>query len=115
MPRAKGSSSRRKKYKYRRAAKGFRGGRRTLHKIRKETVQRAMAHAKRDRRYKKRDFRRLWIARVSAGARAAGTTYAILIRGLRKAGILLDRKSLSEVAIRDPKAFSRIVEVALAA
>lgn len=115
MPRAKGRSSGKKKKKLRRLSKGFRSGRRTLHKVKKESVLRALSHAKRDRRYKKRDFRRLWIARVSAAARAAGTTYARLIAGLRKAGIALDRRSLSEIAIHDPQAFLQIVQTAQAA
>jgi large subunit ribosomal protein L20 len=115
MPRAKGAPSRRKKKKLAQLAKGFRGGRRTLHRPRKETVLRALAHAKRDRRYKKRDFRRLWIVRVNAAARGVGMTYATFMAGLRRAGVALDRRAISEIAIHDPQAFARLAEVARAA
>jgi large subunit ribosomal protein L20 len=95
-------------------AKGFSGRRKNLYKIMKETVHRAWQHAYRGRRLKKRDFRRLWILRISAAARARGVMYSRFISGLKKAGVALDRKSLSELAIRDPKAFDAIVKVAQA-
>lgn len=115
MPRTKGRSSGKKRKKLRRLSKGFRTGRRTLHKAQKETVLRALAHAKRDRRFKKRDFRRLWIARVSAAARGVGLPYSRFMNGLRRAGVLLDRRALSEIAIHDPQAFARLAEIARAA
>ena len=78
----------------------------------KESVHRAWQYAYIGRRLKKRDFRRLWILRVNAAARARGMMYSRFINGLKKAGIELNRKMLSEVAIRDPKAFDRLVEMA---
>lgn len=95
-------------------AKGFSGRRKNLYKVMKETVHRAWQYAYRGRRLKKRDFRRLWILRISAAARARGVMYSRFIAGLKKAGVALDRKSLSELAIRDPKAFDAILEVAKA-
>src|SRR6187549_1029276 len=87
------------------AAKGFWGGRRRLLRSVKETLLRAGMFAFRDRRTKKRDFRRLWITRLSAAAEMRGLRYSHLIHGLKLAGIKLDRKSLSEIAIHDPETF----------
>jgi large subunit ribosomal protein L20 len=94
------------------AAKGFWGRRRTQYKVMKETVHRAWAYAYKGRRRKKRDYRRLWILRVNAAARARGVAYSRFVAGLGHAGVELNRKALSEVAIRDPRAFDRLVEVA---
>ena len=90
------------------AAKGFVGGRRKLLKSVKETLLRAGMFAFRDRRAKKRSFRRLWIVRVSAAAEMRGMRYSRFIHGLKLAGIGLDRKSLSELAIHDPETFDAI-------
>lgn len=92
-------------------AKGFVSGRRRLLKSAKETLLRAGMFAFRDRRTKKRNFRRLWITRLSAAAEMRGLRYSRLIQGLRLANIRLDRKSLSEIAIYDPTTFDKIVEL----
>jgi large subunit ribosomal protein L20 len=92
------------------AVKGFVGGRRRLLKSAKETLLRAGMFAYRDRRTKKRDFRRLWIVRLSAAAEMRGLRYSRFIHGLHLAGIGLDRKSLSELAIHDPETFDAITD-----
>jgi large subunit ribosomal protein L20 len=97
------------------AAKGFWGARRRQYKVMKETVHRAWQYAYVGRRRKKRDFRRLWILRVNAASRARGMMYSRFVGGLGKAGVELNRKALSEIAIRDPKAFDALVEVARSA
>jgi large subunit ribosomal protein L20 len=94
------------------AAKGFSGRRKNQYKVMKETVHRAWQYAYKGRRLKKRDFRSLWITRISAATRARGVMYSRFMAGLKKAGVLLDRKSLSELAIHDPKAFDALVQVA---
>jgi large subunit ribosomal protein L20 len=96
------------------AAKGFRGNRSKLYRVMKETVHRAWAYGYRGRRRKKRDFRALWTVRVNAAARARDIPYSRLAAGLKRAGIELNRKVLSEIAIQDPKAFDAVVEVARA-
>jgi large subunit ribosomal protein L20 len=90
-------------------AKGYFGGRRKLLRTAKETIARAGAFAYRDRRVRKRDFRRLWITRLSAACQERGFRYSQLIAGLKAANITLDRKSLSEIAIADPVAFDAVV------
>jgi large subunit ribosomal protein L20 len=96
-------------------AKGFWGARSRQYKVMKETVHRAWQYAYIGRRLKKRDFRRLWIQRVNAAARARGMMYSRFIAGLKQAGVELNRKVLSEVAIHDPKGFDRLVEMARSA
>ncbi len=96
------------------AAKGFWGARSRQYKVMRETVHRAWQYAYIGRRLKKRDFRRLWILRVNAATRARGMMYSRFINGLKKAGVELNRKSLSEIAIHDPKAFDQLVEMAKA-
>lgn len=99
-------------------ASGYVGGRRKLLRTAKETLVRAGAFAYRDRRTKKREFRRLWIVRISAACEQQGLRYSQFIHGLQKANIGLDRKQLSELAVNDPAAFQVVVEqvkVALAA
>jgi large subunit ribosomal protein L20 len=93
-----------------RQAKGYRGGRGKLLRTAKETVLRAGAYAYRDRRVRKREFRRLWITRINAAVRERGMRYSEFIHGLQLAGIELDRKSLSEMAIHDPSGFDTVVE-----
>ena len=96
------------------AAKGFSGRRKNQYKVMKETVHRAWQYAYKGRRLKKRDFRSLWITRITAAARARGVMYSRLVQGLAKAGVELNRKSLSELAIRDPTAFDALVALAKA-
>lgn len=103
-----GAARNRRKKRIFKRAKGFVGGRRRLLKSAKETLLRAGMFAFRDRRAKKRDFRRLWIVRLSAAAEMRGLRYSRFIYGLRLAEIALDRKSLSEIAIHDPETFDSI-------
>lgn len=94
------------------AAKGYRGARSKLYRPAKETVRRAWWFARRDRRRKKRDFRRLWITRINAAARMRDMSYSRFMGGLKKAGIELDRKILANLALTDEEAFDRLVEAA---
>ena len=91
-------------------AKGYRGEAHSSYKRAKEAVMKADSYAYRDRRNRKRDFRRLWISRINAAARAEGMTYATFMHGLKLAGIELDRKVLADIAVRDPETFSRFAE-----
>jgi large subunit ribosomal protein L20 len=91
-------------------AKGFRGEANSSYKRAKEAVMKADAYAYRDRRNRKRDFRRLWIQRINAAARAEGMSYGTFIHGLKLAGIELDRKVLADIAVRDPETFRRFAE-----
>ena len=97
------------------AAKGFWGARHRQYKVMKESVHRAWQYAYIGRRLKKRDFRRLWILRVNAASRARGINYSRFMHGLKESGVELNRKMLSEIAIRDPKAFDQLVELAKSA
>jgi large subunit ribosomal protein L20 len=116
MPRVRCSpASRARRRKILKAAKGYVGGRSRTLKQAKETVERALVYAYRDRRTRKRDFRRLWIARISAGARLNGISYNRFIEGLKKAGVALDRKVLSDLAITDAPGFGAICGRAKAA
>jgi large subunit ribosomal protein L20 len=110
-----GAPRRQKKNRYFKQAKGFRGGRSTLWRTVRETLLRAWAFSQRDRRAKKRMFRRLWIIRVNAAARMRGISYSQFIDGLKKAGVVLDRKQLSEIAIHDPSGFDALVNEAKSA
>ncbi len=115
MPRAtRGFKARRRRNKVLTLAKGFRGGRSRLFRTAAEAVDRALCYAYRDRRTNKRNFRALWITRISAAAKLNGLSYSKLINGLCKAGIELDRKVLSNLAIVDPAAFSAVVKQAAA-
>ena len=96
-------------------AKGYRGQRSRLYRKAKEQVTHSLVYAYRDRRARKGDFRRLWIQRINAAARAEGMTYNRFIQGLNLAGIEVDRKILAELAVSDPAAFTAIVELAKAA
>jgi large subunit ribosomal protein L20 len=109
----RGFKARRRRNKVLKLAKGFRGGRHRLYRTATEAVDRALSYAYRDRRSKKRDFRRLWITRISAAAKQNGTSYSQLMGGLRKAGVELDRKVLSNMAILDPNGFSQVVKLAV--
>ena len=110
-----GAARSQKKSRYFKQAKGYRGGRSKLWRTVRETLMRSWAFAYRDRRVKKRQFRRLWIIRINAATRMRGMTYSQFIAGMKGAGIDLNRKQLSELAIHDPKAFDSIVEEARAA
>jgi large subunit ribosomal protein L20 len=96
-------------------AKGYRLTKSKLHRSAKESVERGLRFAYRDRRTKKRTFRRLWIVRLSAAARRHGFSYSKLMVGLKKACVELDRKVLSDIAIKDPESFARLVQTAKAA
>ncbi|MGH7202456.1 MAG: 50S ribosomal protein L20 [Planctomycetaceae bacterium] len=106
----KGSARRRAKKRLFKAASGNVGGRRRLLRTVKETLVRARAFAYRDRRTKKRNFRRLWIVRVTAACRQRGLRYSEFIHGLQVAGIELNRKMLSELAIHEPAVFDELVQ-----
>jgi large subunit ribosomal protein L20 len=93
-------------------ARGFRYSRKLLFKPANEAVLHSLAYAFRDRRARKRDFRRLWIARINAAARLEGLPYNRLMYGLRQAGVEIDRKMLADLAVRDRGSFTRLVEVA---
>ncbi len=91
-------------------ARGYRGGRSKVYTVAKNTIDRALQFSYRDRRQRKRQFRRLWIARINAAARQNGTTYSRLIGALRKSEVGLNRKVLADLAVRDPRTFSKVVE-----
>ncbi len=116
MPRAKKSTGRRRKHKrILREARGYYGTKSRHPQQAKVAITRAGQFAWRDRRARKRDMRRLWITRITAACRMRGTRYSLFINGLQHAGILLNRKMLSELAIHDPSAFDTLVERAVAA
>ena len=109
MPRSTHSVARNKrKKKVFSTAKGYFGGRKNLYKTAKDAVEKGWEHAYRDRRKKKRNFRRLWIARINAAARANDISYSRFMNGLRRAGVELDRKALADLAIRSPDAFASL-------
>ena len=113
MPRVKrGVTARARHKKVLALAKGFRGRRGNVFRIAKEAVMKAGQYAYRDRRTRKRNFRALWIQRINAAARDLGLTYARLIDGLAKAGIEVDRKVLSDLAIHEPAAFAALADKA---
>ena len=115
MPRAKGGAkTRQRRKKVLKKAKGYVGGRSRLYRPAAETALRAGAFAYRDRKAKKRSARRLWIARINAACRQAGLTYSMFMAALKKAGILLDRKVLAEMAVRDPGGFAKLADTARA-
>lgn len=107
----RGYVARRKRKKVLRRAKGFRGSLKRLYRVgAKVAVMKALRYSTNDRKDKKSNFRRLWIARINAALKEMGLTYSRFISALKKKGILLDRRSLSEMAISDPKAFAKVVE-----
>lgn len=113
MPRVRpGHATRRRHKKTLRAASGFWGSRSKLFRIAKQFVLKAGVYAFRDRRVRKREFRALWIVRVSAACDARGISYSAFMGALRRANVLLNRKMLSEIAIADPAAFDKLVELA---
>lgn len=108
-------AARRRRKKYLKLAKGYRGGRSKLYRTAREAVNRGLKYAYRDRRQRKRDFRSLWIVRINAAARIYGLTYSLLISGLKKAGVNLDRKILADLAVRDSATFGKLAEMAKSA
>ena len=111
MPRAKrGFKARGRRNRILKHASGFHSARSRLFAYAKEVVMKAWVYAYAHRKLKKRDFRRLWIARINAAARTNGTSYSRLMHGLKGANVALDRKVLSDIAIVDPKGFSEIVK-----
>jgi large subunit ribosomal protein L20 len=116
MPRVKRGNKRvQRRKKILKLAKGYRLTKSKLHRSAKESVDRALRFAYRDRRAKKRDFRSLFILRVGAAARKNDISYSRFISGLKKAGIELDRRVLAEIAVHDPETFTRLTESAKAA
>jgi large subunit ribosomal protein L20 len=111
----RGVTSHAKHKKILKAAKGFYGRRKNTIRVAKQAVEKSMQYAYRDRKNRKRTFRALWIQRLNAAVREHGLTYSRFIDGLGKAGIEIDRKVLSDIAIREPEAFAAIVEQAKAA
>lgn len=113
MPRAKGGPKTRQRRKARiKMAKGYWGGRHRLFRTATEAVDKGLLYAYRDRRNRKREFRRLWIVRINAGAREHGLSYSRFMNGLRLAGVELDRSVLADMAVNDPKSFGEIATLA---
>ena len=113
MPRVKrGNVARKRRKKILKLAKGYRGSHSKLFRTANQQVMKALRNAYRDRRKRKRDFRRLWIARINAAARQEGMSYSQLTGNLKKANIELNRKMLAQIAVLDPAAFSKVVEMA---
>jgi large subunit ribosomal protein L20 len=108
----RGFKARRRRNKVLKLARGFRGGRSKLFRTAAGTLDRALNYAFRDRRQRKRDFRKLWIARINAAARLNELSYSKFISGLKKASVALDRKVLAELAVSDPAGFSKIAALA---
>jgi large subunit ribosomal protein L20 len=108
----RGFKARRRRKKILKLAKGYRGGRSKLYRTAADAVDKALQYAYRDRRTRKRDFRRLWIARINAAARINNLSYSRFISGLKRVGVELDRKILAELAVSDPEAFSQLAAIA---
>jgi large subunit ribosomal protein L20 len=111
----RGVAARRSKNRILRQARGYYGARNRLLKTAREAVEKAAKYSYRDRRQRKREFRRLWIARINAASREHGMSYSRFVDGLAKARVEIDRKELAEIAVRDPQAFAKLVEVSKAA
>lgn len=112
MPRVKrGVPTRRRKNRIFKLAKGYRGARSKLYRTARETVEKSLNYAFRDRKAKKRDYRKLWIARVNAAARTCGMSYSKLMNGLKKSNININRKMLAELAVSDLKAFEKLAQI----
>ena len=113
MARIKGAMAARKRHKkILKLAKGFRGAQSKQYRVAKQSVMRALAYSYVGRKNRKRDFRKLWIARINAETRKNGLSYSRFMNGLKKAGIVMNRKMLSELAINDKAAFAKLVETA---
>ena len=113
MPRAKNNvAAHRRHVKVLERASGYYGGRSRLYRTALETVHKGLKYAYRDRRNKKREFRRLWITRISAAAKICDTNYSTFMHGLSKAGVTLDRKILADIAARDMATFTHLANIA---
>ena len=110
----RGFKARRRRNRVLKLAKGFRGRRKNVYKRANQAVERALNYSTRDRRQKRRDFRALWIVRINAAARQNGTTYSKLVAGMKKAGVALDRKILTDLALALPGDFAAVVKAARA-
>ena len=111
MARVKGAMNTRKRHKkILKLAKGYRGAKSKLFRTANQAVMKSLSYAYRDRKAKKREFRQLWIARINAAARMNGMSYSVFINGLKKKGIEINRKMLSEIAVSDPEAFKKLVD-----
>ncbi len=114
MPKASNSvASRRRRKKILKQAKGYRGSRGNVYTIAKNSVEKGLVHAYRDRKTKKRTFRQLWITRINAAARLNGTTYSRLMNALQQKGVLINRKVLASLATENPDSFAEIVKFAV--
>jgi len=113
MPRIKrGTVARKRRKKILKLAKGYYGAKSKLFRVAKQQVMKSLSYAYRDRRQRKRDFRKLWIARINAAARNSGISYSRFINGLKKADVQINRKVLADLAVNDKAAFAQLVEVA---
>ncbi len=108
----RGKSAHKRHKKYLKMAKGYRGSRSKLYRSARETVERGLQYAFRDRKVRKREFRKLWIIRINAGARENGLSYSRFMRGLSLAGVELNRKVLADIAVREKDSFAKLVELA---
>ena len=107
----RGTKARRRRNKIIKLARGNVGGRK-LYRQGRETVEKGLTYAYRDRKVRKRDFRRLWIVRINAAARAEGLSYSTLMFGLKQAGVEIDRKVLAEMAVNETEAFNELIDLA---
>ena len=105
-------STRARKRRVLKSAKGYYGDRSRRYRLAKETVARAMRYATRDRKVRKREFRSLWIVRINAACREMGLTYSRLMSGLKKANVVIDRKIIADMAVNDTNAFKKLAEIA---
>ncbi len=113
MPRIKrGTVARKRRKKILKLARGYYGAKSKLFRVANQQVMRSLSYAYRDRKQRKRDFRKLWIARINAAARTGGLSYSRFINGLKKADVQINRKVLADLAVNDKDAFARLVEVA---
>jgi len=108
----RGMAAHKRHKKYLKLAKGYRGGRSKLYRTARETVERALCYAYRDRKQRKREFRKLWIIRINAAAREHGLSYSRFMNGLSQAGIELNRKVLADMAVREKSSFAKLAETA---
>jgi large subunit ribosomal protein L20 len=108
----RGPKARRRRKKILKLAKGYVGGRRRQYRQARETIEKGLTYAYRDRRARKRDFRGLWIVRINAAAREHGLSYSQLVNGLKRGGVGIDRKMLADLAAQDPAGFGEVAQVA---
>ncbi|WP_457572380.1 50S ribosomal protein L20 [Desulfovulcanus sp.] len=107
----RGKTAHKRHKKYLKMAKGYRGARSKLYRTARETVERALCYAYRDRKQKKRDFRKLWIVRINAAAREYGLSYSRFMSGLNEAGVAVNRKVLADMAVNEKAAFAKLAEM----